>query len=301
MRNHFYVLFQVGEASFFNYCPIVEAHVRVYAVLHEERRTETAEGGSANERALFQTRVMRLTNPNDELGGMLFLATPQTVSHRIDAWSPMLPPSVRAASSEDPNAHDGAAYHFPGLVFREADREVSIADESVHHSAAAASTVPSTPSMMGRLPPPMLGVRSSCGSSTSVLHGSGGERRVEGWASALTEQRGGAKGGAGAGGAGAVDAAAAGSERGEASASTSEQPEESKPDAKPRLSVSSTASAEGGAGPATPSPRCWGTAGCEATESQLRSIQKKIDEHIRSSQARALARAPSPASAAALV
>ena len=87
MRNHFYILFQVGEASFFNYCPIVEAHVRVYAVLHEERRTETAEGGSANERALFQTRVMRLTNPNDELGGMLFLATPQTVSHRIDAWS----------------------------------------------------------------------------------------------------------------------------------------------------------------------------------------------------------------------
>ena len=79
-------MFQVGEASFFNYNPIVEAHVRVYAVLHEEARTHSSESAPSDdgrsspppvERAFFQTRVMRLTNPNDELGGMLFLPTPQ--------------------------------------------------------------------------------------------------------------------------------------------------------------------------------------------------------------------------------
>ena len=69
----------------------------------------------------------RLTNPNDELGGMMFLATPQIVSHRIDRWSPMFPPAARLNTSND--AHDGDAYHFPGLVFREADREVQTADD----------------------------------------------------------------------------------------------------------------------------------------------------------------------------
>ena len=87
-------MFQVGEASFFEYHPIVEAHVRVYGVLHEEAhtRSSTAEASeratseaslssiSGAERAYFQTRVMRLTNPNDELGGMLFLPTPQVRS-----------------------------------------------------------------------------------------------------------------------------------------------------------------------------------------------------------------------------
>ena len=49
------------------------------------------------ERALFQTRVMRLTNPNDELGGTLFLPTPQLVSHQIDRWSPLFPPDAFGA------------------------------------------------------------------------------------------------------------------------------------------------------------------------------------------------------------
>ena len=37
-------MLQVGEASFFTYHPVVEAHVRVYAVLHEEARTQGASG-----------------------------------------------------------------------------------------------------------------------------------------------------------------------------------------------------------------------------------------------------------------
>ena len=112
VRNRFYFMFQVGETSFIKYSPAVEARVRVYAVLHERNVTQT-------ERAFFQTRVMRLTNPNDELGGMLFLATPQIISHRIDQWSPAFPPAARK-----PQGNDDGAYHFPGLVFREEDREV---------------------------------------------------------------------------------------------------------------------------------------------------------------------------------
>lgn len=68
----------MGEASYFSYHPMVEAHVRVYAVLHEQNQT-------SSEVVLFQTRVMRLTNPNDELGGMLFMPTPQIVSHQARA------------------------------------------------------------------------------------------------------------------------------------------------------------------------------------------------------------------------
>ena len=122
VRNRFYFMFQACEASFFSYRPVVEAHVRVYAVLHEQDPSHT-------ERAFFQTRVMRLTNPNDELGGVLFLATPQVVTHCIDQWSPLFPPRALPAHGDDVALHDGAAYHFPGVVYRMADREVAMADE----------------------------------------------------------------------------------------------------------------------------------------------------------------------------
>ena len=54
---------QVGEASFFQYHPVVEAHVRLYGVLHEQHVTEKGKGdsdgkGEHEERAFFQTRVM---------------------------------------------------------------------------------------------------------------------------------------------------------------------------------------------------------------------------------------------------
>ena len=49
----------------------------------------------------------------------------QVVSHRIDRWSPLFP---SAARTDDPNDNDGNAYHFPGLIFREADRDVAKSD-----------------------------------------------------------------------------------------------------------------------------------------------------------------------------
>ena len=54
--------------------------------------TRESTSTSAYERAFFQTRVMRLTNPNDELGGMLFLATPQVSAAALPYASNALSP-----------------------------------------------------------------------------------------------------------------------------------------------------------------------------------------------------------------
>ena len=145
VRNRFYFLFQVCEASFFAYRPVVEANVRVYAVLHEQDPTST-------DRAFFQTRVMRLTNPNDEMGGKLFLATPQVVTHAIDHWSPLFPPRALARPSycED----EGKGYHFPGVVYRESDREVAMAGEG---RPTAAVPPPTAHNGEGAEPKPAVG------------------------------------------------------------------------------------------------------------------------------------------------
>lgn len=145
VRNRFYFLFQVCEASFFAYRPVVEANVRVYAVLHEQDPTST-------NRAFFQTRGMRLTNPNDELGGKLFLATPQVVTHAIDQWSPLFPPRALARPSycED----EGQGYHFPGVVYRESDREVAMAGEG---RPATAVPPPAAHNVEGAEPKPAVG------------------------------------------------------------------------------------------------------------------------------------------------
>ncbi len=64
--------------------PLVEAHVRCYAV-----RDETDAWGRHVE---FQPCAMRLEKPDDEMGAMLFLSLPSLVVHRLDAWSPLVPP-----------------------------------------------------------------------------------------------------------------------------------------------------------------------------------------------------------------
>lgn len=69
--------------------------------------------------ALFQTRVMRITNPNDELGGMLFLPTPQIVTHQIDRWSPLFPPCAYCQQTGPQRPL------FPGKVGRDDVEHVS--------------------------------------------------------------------------------------------------------------------------------------------------------------------------------
>ena len=58
--------------------PVVEAHVRIYCVMKERPIP----------------RPLRLLQPDDELGGMLFLSFPTVVSHHIDLYSMLHPASI---------------------------------------------------------------------------------------------------------------------------------------------------------------------------------------------------------------
>ncbi|CAM9642783.1 unnamed protein product [Ascophyllum nodosum] len=107
VRGEAYFMFQIGELRKHQ---LLEVRVRCYALRHERLAPTTSNpkakpngGGGGDGSALdhgverqqqvyFQCHNMRLQHPDDELGGNLLLVLPQTVVHRIDAWSPMMPP-----------------------------------------------------------------------------------------------------------------------------------------------------------------------------------------------------------------
>ena len=82
--------------------PVVEAHVRLYCVM--------------NHRPV--PRPLRLLQPNDELGGMLFLSFPTVISHHIDVYSILHP------SAEAPLAPSG-------LILRQVDGVTSNRDDVI--------------------------------------------------------------------------------------------------------------------------------------------------------------------------
>lgn len=92
IRGEYYLMFQVGELRKHQ---LLEAHVRCYAIRHH-RSLPTPEVSEICDVPLettpFQTHSMRLQHPDDELGSNLLLVLPQIVVHRIDAWSPLMPP-----------------------------------------------------------------------------------------------------------------------------------------------------------------------------------------------------------------
>lgn len=75
--------------------PVVEAHIRLYAVA--KRRPVP--------------RPLRLIQPNDDYGAMLFLSFPYVVSHHIDIYSMLHPPIRKKPGSIDPS----------GLFLRQVD------------------------------------------------------------------------------------------------------------------------------------------------------------------------------------
>ncbi|GMH85025.1 hypothetical protein TrST_g12839 [Triparma strigata] len=84
--------------------PLVESHVRFYAVKRNERGGE----GQSFER-------MRTNRPDDDYGAVLFTSLPSSVSHEIDEFSPILPPTLKKRK--------GAEFMIAGhgLENREAD------------------------------------------------------------------------------------------------------------------------------------------------------------------------------------
>jgi hypothetical protein len=90
---------------------IVEAHVRLYALMKDK----DSDGHP-------QLLRLRTQNPNDELGGMLFLSIPSVVTHEIDCYSPLQ--NTGHAASE-------ARFRLPsgGLELREVDSIISSREE----------------------------------------------------------------------------------------------------------------------------------------------------------------------------
>jgi hypothetical protein len=80
VRGNLYFMFQACEMRKHQ---LVEAHVRMYAVRHD------VEYG---QHYYFQSYPMRIQHPDDEINGMMLLALPSVVVHRLDRWSPLLRP-----------------------------------------------------------------------------------------------------------------------------------------------------------------------------------------------------------------
>jgi hypothetical protein len=115
IRGHLYFMFQVVEMR--DVGQMIEGHVRAYAVrhLHDSNTGKTT---------YFQSHSMRLQHPDDEIGGMLLLSLPSVVVHRIDAWSPLLPPARQASDQNHGPEHDPSSiYRWPDVLQREADVE----------------------------------------------------------------------------------------------------------------------------------------------------------------------------------
>lgn len=66
---------------------------------------------------------MRLQHPDDELGGMLLLALPQLVVHRIDPWSPLYPTAYSRHSHMMGTATPANSFRYPEILQRAADGE----------------------------------------------------------------------------------------------------------------------------------------------------------------------------------
>jgi Inward rectifier potassium channel C-terminal domain len=87
--------------------PVVESHVRIYAVTQMSAIPIP----------------LRIVIPNDELGGMLYLSLPSQVVHAMDAYSPLLPPST--------SPEDLASTRVPrvGLNLRQVDSSTNSREE----------------------------------------------------------------------------------------------------------------------------------------------------------------------------
>ena len=99
------VRFQVRMFDADTQHPVVEAHVRMYCVMHHRP----------------VPRQLRLLQPDDEMGGMLFLSFPTIVSHHIDLYSLLHPPTESPFGGMKPS----------GLVLRQVDGITSNRDDVI--------------------------------------------------------------------------------------------------------------------------------------------------------------------------
>jgi len=99
--------------------PIVEAHVRFYAVKHGSMHAKAFE----DVRHPMKMEPMRVTSPNDDLGAVLYTSIPTCATHHIDYHSPILPPSKRRLGPEDGRVLSSSGFVLDpcGMDLREHD------------------------------------------------------------------------------------------------------------------------------------------------------------------------------------
>lgn len=98
--------------------PIVEAHVRFYAVKHRNMHGKECR----DVRFPICMEPMRVSKPNDDWGELLYTSVPACVSHHIDYYSPISPPSKKLGPEDGRLKSDsGFVMHPCGLTLREND------------------------------------------------------------------------------------------------------------------------------------------------------------------------------------
>lgn len=117
IRGELYFMFQACEMRKHQ---LVEAHVRMYAIRHD------VEFG---QHYYFQSHPMRIQHPDDDLGGMMLLALPSVVVHRMDAWSPLCRP--KSAASCGLHHNPSKSYLFPEPISRQADADSGERDGTI--------------------------------------------------------------------------------------------------------------------------------------------------------------------------
>ena len=117
--GNYYFSFQVVDVSPY---VLTEAHVRCYAVHSAAPEGVSGANGGNLSPAWIQHTAMRIDQPDDERGAMLFLELPTAVVHRLDAWSPLAPPMPAAVPLATP--HDAKqSYRFPDVLQRASDND----------------------------------------------------------------------------------------------------------------------------------------------------------------------------------
>lgn len=102
--------------------PIVEAHVRFYAVKHRFMHAKE----NRDVRFPIKMEAMRVSKPNDDYGAYLYTSIPTTCTHHIDIYSPILPPELRKLGPENGrlNTDSGFVVDSCNLDLRESDSYV---------------------------------------------------------------------------------------------------------------------------------------------------------------------------------
>ncbi len=124
IKGKFYFSFQVVEMRRHQ---LVEAHVRCYAINHNynsnklkkfsmdssnssiddddgmnNNNNSSMDNDQTSPNLFFKQTYMRLTQPDDDLGGHLFLSLPSNVIHHIDTSSPLCPSNMRSERTKYP-------------------------------------------------------------------------------------------------------------------------------------------------------------------------------------------------------